>query len=168
MEPMMRLLSLLLVGAVLAGCAPAALKYSPSEVTPTMMMARYDRSLGRCSEGAIQLISAAEFDELARSWSTSDAVMQSGTCSSPSVESLPSRTDYPRDAAGKYPTGAAHVLVKVERDGSAHSAHTVCATSSAFAESAALTAKRLTYKTVGCNGKQARSVILVPLAFDPN
>lgn len=165
--------------ATLAGCAPANVKPSAPAIpiaelrhsntyTPSMLAVRYDRAQGRCSEGTLQMLARPDFDALVTAWSKSDPLPKDGTCTAPGVERMPERTDYPCDPQGGLQTGAAQILVLVERDGTPQATHPVCATSEAFGRSAAQTAKQLTYSPVRCSGQPGRAVLMVPLEFDPH
>ena len=159
---------MLIVMVALVGCERGALRYQSDHVTPSMAAVRYDRTTGRCPEGVIQVLPQIEFDALVRSWQESDPTPSGSVCSAPGVERLPSRTDYPKGPEGRYINGAAHVLVLMDRDGSPHAVHAVCATSAAFAESAAYAARRLAYTAIQCDGRSARAVLMVPIDFSPN
>ena len=166
--------------ALLTGCASAPaeqatlappvaeLRHSPTGATPAMLAVRYDRAQGRCSEGAVQMLAKPAFDALVTTWQRTDPLPKGGACTPPAVERMPARTDYPRDEQGGFQTGAAQVLVLVERDGTPHATHAVCATSTAFAESAARTAKQLAYAPLRCDDRPVRAVLMVPLEFQPH
>ena len=166
--------ALLLAGvAALAstGCAspPRAVAERPVSKTvkvvngsgaPWPGVARYDRSSGVCSRGAVQLMTPVRFGQMVAGW-------QLGVdCSDPAKRTLPEDTQYPL-TNGRMRFGSAHVLVRIDTDGKVASADAVCASDASFAEAAVDTIRAIQFTPGICRGVPARAAIMLPLDFDP-
>jgi TonB family protein len=162
---------LVLATALLPGCATnsggtrmgrASLENSTGS-TPSMSSARYDRASGTCSAGSLQLITAAQMKQLVSEWNEAPP---GSACTGVKKSLVPESADYPALLQRRRVSGAAHVLLRVDRDGSVHSVHAVCATDQKFAEAAASTARSIAYTPSLCEGKAVRSSFLLPFAYD--
>ena len=142
----------------------ARLKNGDGTPTPTMMKAHYDRVTGLCTKGSLQLMSKDELDALKAAWNEGVAT---AVCEEPRKKSTPRRTSYPRDSSGKLISGAAHLLLQLEPDGSISLAEPVCATGETFADAAVATVKSISFTPRVCNGAPVRSTMLLPFAYNP-
>ena len=162
---------LLLLAVMLAGCATglppkgerAPLLRSGGTPTATMQRALYDRDADTCSPGASQLLPQAEFQSLLDGWKE---VQDDAACTGATFAGTPAVARYPEVFRGRNVSGAAHVLVLLERDGSVASAHAVCATGDAFAAAAEETARRIAYTPLDCDGSRKRSAVMVPFGYE--
>ena len=92
---------------------------------------------------------------------------QLGTaCADPTKRELPNDTQYPL-SNGRMRFGSAHVLVRIDTDGSVASADAVCASDVSFAEAAVDTIKAIQFTPGMCGGTPTRAAIMLPLEFDP-
>jgi outer membrane biosynthesis protein TonB len=142
----------------------ARLKNGDGVPTSTMMKAHYDRATGLCTEGSLQLMSKDELVALKSAWNEGVAT---AVCEEPKKKSTPRRASYPKDANGKLMTGAAHLLLQLERDGSISLAEPVCATGEAFANAALVTVKAISFTPRVCDGVPVRSTMLLPFGYNP-
>ena len=130
---------------------------STSKSTPG---AHYDRLTGKCSAGALQLLSQTELHSLSDGWNPGP------DCKLPVKLQIPSMTSYPGASSRPLKSGSAQVVVRLEANGSVESVHAICATDAAFAQAAEQTAKAISYAPATCNGVPARSVFLEPFHYD--
>lgn len=169
----MRLIPISFVAvALLAGCAttgsPAArdrvaMRDHSGAPTTAMRRAYFDSDAGTCTAGSTQLLTQAEFKALVDAWKE---VADDDACVGPDKAGVPSRGAYPEVFRVRGIPGAAHVLVRLERDGSVESVHAVCATNEGFAEAATATARTIEYTPMTCDGVPRRSAFLLPFAYD--
>ncbi len=142
----------------IAGEAPLR---SPERFDTAHFAARYDGKTGQCAAGSRQLLSKDELDRLKDGWSE-----HAPGCTDPRKLEVPPSADYPALLQARRVSGAAHVLVLMDRDGAVHAAHAVCATDERFAEAAEATARAIGYAPSTCAGTPARSAFMLPFNYD--
>ncbi|GEM_PF-2190027 len=125
--------------------------------------ARYDQASGRCSDGAEQLLDAAELRRLSAAWSATRTGM---ACTTPGQRSASGRAEYPRWFSELGIAGSAQVMVMLEADGAVADVRPVCASDRAFADAAVRTARALAYTPATCDGTPVRSSFLLPFQYD--
>jgi TonB family protein len=148
-------------GACVADAAPA----TKTEQVPLVNSSKvphgavqYDSTSGKCSGGE-QLMTQAEFKTFIEGWTLAP------DCKPPTKSKVPSKAGYP-DTFGKFrKSGSAHVLVRLDKDGSIESARAVCATDRDFAKAAEEAAKSIAYSPATCNGAPARDSFLLPFNY---
>jgi hypothetical protein len=154
------MLSLLCISDTFAQGVIAPLMQGPSRDD----VARYDVESGVCSRGSIQFLTKEYYDRIKAEWN--EVEFDDESCVAVKMVSTGRRIFYPTDARGRLMSGGVHMLVQLERDGSIANVQPVCATSKAFAASAAKAVKKMTFTPMVCNSSPARSSILLPLYFD--
>ena len=141
----------------------APLENSREVSSSRMASARYDKANGACATGSVQLLTKEQVDRLVSEWKEAPS---GAVCSAAKKAFVPESADYPALLQSRQVSGAAHVLLRIERDGSVHSVHAICATDQKFAEAAVSTAKSIAYEPSVCEGMAVRSSFLLPFGYE--
>jgi outer membrane biosynthesis protein TonB len=167
---MVRSCLLLLLSSILAACATQAPQATARDRSTrpvdlqngsaSSMGARYDRDGGRCTRGAVQLLTKEQYLGLREGWATAEH------CTTAKKIETPATAGYPVRFAELKRSGSAQVVIRLEADGSVESVHAICATDTAFADAAAETARSIRYAPAECDGSPVRSIFLLPLDYD--
>ncbi len=150
---------------VLSSCMGGKAKFTNVNNDPgeTMMRAHYDTKTGLCSAGSIQFLSKLQIDELNTDWAGPENY---DDCEEAQKLYVPSRTNYPASLAAQKISGAAHLLIRIDSDGSIESIHPMCATDKAFALAAKESVRAVKFKPRVCGGKSQKTVVWVPFGYD--
>lgn len=167
---MVRRCLLLFLSSILAACATQTPQVTaPGRATrpvdlqngsATSTSARYDRDSGRCTRGAVQLLTKEQYLDLREGWATAKH------CTTAKKIETPATAGYPVRFAQLKRSGSAQVVIRLEADGSVDSVHAICATDPAFADAAVETARSIRYAPAECDGSPVRSIFLLPLDYD--